>query len=636
MSRYLGGLICFLLISRYINAEITFDGTVGPVRTLTGPDFEIPAELGRLEGNNLFHSFSQFDLIKAETATFSGPDTVQNIIGRITGGQRSSIDGQLRSSIPQADLFLLNPNGFIFGPNARLNLRGSLYLSTASTLQFEGGGTVNVLDPENSVFTSAPPIAFGFLAPEPAMIEIRGSNLSVAEKETLSLSSGKVFINGGGLQAVLGQVSLTGVNYAKSINLIADSALKQTDVQFGEVILQAGASIDVGKQNAGKVFIQGGKFSLRQSGITGNSFGESNGGIRINVESLYLEESEVDTRTFGTAPGSKIMLQISGDIHLKNSTILTTSLGPEINAGKAGDIIITAKNLTLSDSIIKTDSNSYGQGGNIYIVVKNSIVLLDVNQDLATAIQADSKKFGNAGRITIQAQNLNLYGFSKIDNSTAKTGQGGDITLKTTDTLQLLNGAFISAESEGKGNAGNINIDTGKLTITESKISTAAAQADGGNIIVGVRTQLAAKNSEISTTVSGGTGNGGNLIIGSPQFLGLQASKVIANARGGHGGAILITATAREIDVNSQITATSEEGVDGEVKIGLFNINLTVLPIDFLEASLFIKKRCVGRSSIDEGNSTLILKKQESLPNAPDDLQIYLPVECVKQNKSYQ
>src|SRR5919206_4348316 len=78
-------------------AGVVTDGSVGPARSLAGPNFAIGADLGRQIGGNLFHSFSRFNLATGESATFSGPGSVANILARVTGGSASSIDGTVRS-----------------------------------------------------------------------------------------------------------------------------------------------------------------------------------------------------------------------------------------------------------------------------------------------------------------------------------------------------------------------------------------------------------------------------------------------------------------------------------------------------------------------------------------------------------
>ncbi|MBI5641109.1 MAG: filamentous hemagglutinin N-terminal domain-containing protein, partial [Nitrospirae bacterium] len=86
-----------------VDAEVVPDGTMGKSGALTGPHYSIGSDLGKQLGGNLFHSFTSFNIYTGESATFSGPDTVQNIISRVTGGTLSSIDGLIRSTIPGAD-----------------------------------------------------------------------------------------------------------------------------------------------------------------------------------------------------------------------------------------------------------------------------------------------------------------------------------------------------------------------------------------------------------------------------------------------------------------------------------------------------------------------------------------------------
>src|SRR5690242_3949821 len=91
-------------------ADVVTDGSVGAVRSLAGPNYQITSDLGRQVGGNVFHSFTRLNLVSGEAATFSGPGSITNIIGRVTGGAPSSIDGTIRSTIPGANLFLTNPS----------------------------------------------------------------------------------------------------------------------------------------------------------------------------------------------------------------------------------------------------------------------------------------------------------------------------------------------------------------------------------------------------------------------------------------------------------------------------------------------------------------------------------------------
>ncbi|NNM81707.1 MAG: filamentous hemagglutinin N-terminal domain-containing protein, partial [Burkholderiales bacterium] len=154
-----------LLIPCMAQAGIATDGTVGPAATLSGPNYSIPASLGTQVGSNLFHSFATFNIATGESATFSGPNSVSNIIARVTGGAQSSIDGLLRSTIPAANLYLINPGGIVFGPNAALDVGGSFHASTANYVKFADGGRFDASNPANDLLTTAPVSAFGFLGP---------------------------------------------------------------------------------------------------------------------------------------------------------------------------------------------------------------------------------------------------------------------------------------------------------------------------------------------------------------------------------------------------------------------------------------------------------------------------------------
>ena len=105
-------LLC--LVPGATNAEITTDGTMGPATSLTGPDFAITEDLGTRRGANRFHSFQRFGIASGESATFSGAADISNVINRVTGGEASGIDGALRSPIPNADVYLVNPAGIVY------------------------------------------------------------------------------------------------------------------------------------------------------------------------------------------------------------------------------------------------------------------------------------------------------------------------------------------------------------------------------------------------------------------------------------------------------------------------------------------------------------------------------------------
>src|SRR5687768_532347 len=128
-------LLTALLAATPVHAQIVTDGTVGPKVSLSGGEIKIGADLGTRRGDNLFHSFEKFGIATGQTATFTGPGAIKNVISRVTGGEVSNIDGKLASTVGQADLYFLNPAGVMFGPNAKLDVPSSFHVSTVHELR---------------------------------------------------------------------------------------------------------------------------------------------------------------------------------------------------------------------------------------------------------------------------------------------------------------------------------------------------------------------------------------------------------------------------------------------------------------------------------------------------------------------
>jgi filamentous hemagglutinin family protein len=471
-------LIILLSINTIGMAQITTDGTLGPVQSLSGPDYQIGPDLGQQHGGNLFHSFQAFNLQSFESATFSGPNTIQNVISRVTGGNPSSIDGTLRSSIPGADFYFLNPNGIIFGSNARLDIQGSFYASTANYLTLEDSGRFSATHPENSLLTIAPIRAFGFLE-APATITIEGSKLEVPEQQNLSLVGGDIFISNALLKALNGTIRLNSLGGAGEVNL--DFETTPFDNNGGEIQLSQQMDINPKEtMNANQIFIRAGQFVLQDEVIIQNRGNRPAITLEANRITMTGSENnnaiEISSRTKQGSGGTINIIAMESFKIYGQTLIHAPGYKTDQNAGQ---ISITTNDLQLADDAtidVRTlASQGHGNGGKITIKT-NNLSMID-----ETAIRGNIANSGQGGNIHIVADRIYLADRSAIASITAGDGEGGNITLDT-NSLFLFGQATITTDTTSQGTAGRIDVQADHFVITDSAQIT--SDALGNNIYV--------------------------------------------------------------------------------------------------------------------------------------------------------
>ncbi|MGB6296976.1 MAG: filamentous hemagglutinin N-terminal domain-containing protein, partial [Rivularia sp. (in: cyanobacteria)] len=214
---FLSGLISGLVALGVIlpaPAQITSDGTTNTKVNQNANNFNILN--GIQKGNNLFHSFDKFSIKKGGEATFNNSTDVVNIINRVTGGNISNINGLIKAN-GSANLFLINPAGIVFGENARLNIGGSFFGSTAESILFEDGFEFRAVNPQQKpLLTISVPVGLQ-MGKNPGAIEVNGSGhnliaqdataspyinlgsanfLQVNENQILALVGGDIQLNG--------------------------------------------------------------------------------------------------------------------------------------------------------------------------------------------------------------------------------------------------------------------------------------------------------------------------------------------------------------------------------------------------------------------------------------------------------
>ncbi|NEU83656.1 filamentous hemagglutinin N-terminal domain-containing protein [Nostoc sp. UIC 10630] len=167
------GLFCILLFNKTVTAQIVPDKTLPQNSLVTVSDNTIEITGGTRAGNNLYHSFQEFSTSTGSSTFFKNALDIQNIINRVTGKSISNIDGLIKAN-GIANLFLINPNGIIFGKDARLDIGGSFIASTATTLKFPNNLDFSATNPGNTPLLSInTPIGLQY-GTDPGAIQVKG------------------------------------------------------------------------------------------------------------------------------------------------------------------------------------------------------------------------------------------------------------------------------------------------------------------------------------------------------------------------------------------------------------------------------------------------------------------------------
>lgn len=465
-----------LLFSGNAQAQIAADGTTSTTVTPTATGVQI--DNGDRSGGNLFHSFQDFSIPTGTEAHFNNTNDIANIFSRVTGGNISDIDGLIRAN-GTANLFLINPNGIIFGENASLQLGGSFFATTADGILFDDDVAFSASDPTTPLLTSSIPIGANF-RDNPGDINITGNTLTVESDKTLAFIGGNLNSDSADLEAPGGHIELGGLLQAATVDI------EEIDGQFRFSF----PSEEIARAN---VLLTNSNFvDVRSDG---------GGSITINAENIDIQNGSELNGGFANGQGSPeaqtgdIILNATGNITLATTEDIDNSFGGAIfnnvefgSQGNAGNITITGNSLLLDN------------GSQVQSLVRQG------NEDNPTAGR------GNAGNITID-----------IDGEVKITGADGNNNLASLISSEVGEGNFNSdiAENEPREEdfrAGNITINAGSLILERKEeqnnpnsiISSSEGLGFAGDIIINAGEDVSIFDSNIETN-----GNFGRIFIGS-------------------------------------------------------------------------------------------------------------------------
>ncbi|MBD2328028.1 S-layer family protein [Alkalinema sp. FACHB-956] len=596
----LGVLMGFGPWMEIANAQVIPDGSLPT--TVSSPnarDFTIDG--GGRSGGNLFHSFSQFSVPTGGSAFFNNALDVQNIFARVTGGTASNIDGLLKAN-GGASLFLLNPIGILFGPNASLNLGGSFIGTTASSIQFADGTAFSATNSSTvPLLTMSAPIGLQ-MGQNPGEITVQNTGHRLEGGGFLPFDASKSPI---GLQAGFGQtLALVGgnVNFSggilsiKGVGRLEVSSVNQGQVsltstqqgwvgdyssvsQFGDIHLADQSLLDVSGYS-GTIALQGRNISLADgSFVLKNSVGsQSAGGIVIHAtDSIHLVGNTVDG--------------------LWGNGIYSTNLG----LGTVEGVRITANQLLLQDGArIEARTFTPAGSGNMNVNVRDRLEVHGFNWTNPINVSGiGSATFGSgkAGEVLVTANHVQLLRGGSIFSATASTGQAGQVTVNVADLIEIADAVPATASSSsivsssiGAGNAGDVLINTSRLLLRESGVigSTALASGSTGNITVnatesvemrGVAEGLALPSRLLAAVEivdprtqaflrvpAIPTGNAGTVTINTPVLkITDRATLSVRNDGPGQAGDIRFNTQSTLLDGKASITASTMSGSGGNI-----------------------------------------------------------------------
>ncbi|OLT59424.1 two-partner secretion domain-containing protein [Moorena bouillonii] len=558
MSLTLGGVTVGIsgncLLADYALADIVPDQTLGAEGSVVIPNTTVRGEIadkiegGATRGANLFHSFQEFNVGELQRVYFANPSGIENILTRVTGGNLSNILGTLGVD-GAANLFLLNPNGMVFGPNARLDVAGSFFASTANSLVFGDGVEFSATSPQ------APPLLTINITP--------GLQYGKYDPRTTITNAGNLAA-GKDLTLAAGNLDLQGqLDAGRNLTLLAEDTVNITDSVAQPFVANAGGLLVIqGNQSitiAAKNHVLSGLFAgsdlrLRSHNpITGDTNYTVGGNITIEQldgnpgnfispnDPIILANGDV---SLGNYTGASLHILAGGSVRVGDIEINSTDTGDNtISPDNSNPFLASLANVTLSDeaatSVVIDGSNqptldiragidwtllggfpgntdsgnlvpNFGSAatsanieiGKIEIKAPNGLVLLTNQYQANPSLVSDTLKISKllTGDGTVAKVVNNKL---EVDQSNKRfSGNGGSVYIDYRGGIDISDRIDASSAS---GQAGDITLITnGQISLDKSFIiSNTFGNKKGGDITIDTGSLYAKNGAQIETSTFG-------------------------------------------------------------------------------------------------------------------------------------
>jgi len=603
-------------------AQVKSDGTTNTIVNANGNNFTI---LNGIEkGNNLFHSFSNFSIPTAGSASFdlSNTPNITTIFSRVTGGSISNIDGLIQTLNGKSpiSLYLMNPAGIVFGKNASLNIGGSFVGTTANSIKFSDGVEFNATAVTPPLLTMSVPIGLQ-MGPNPAPIQVQGN---MTTTQDLTLQAGNLDLQG---QLVAGRDLTLNAQDTVQIRNTTGPFLAQAG---RNLTIQGNQNIDILALNQPNPALQsGGNLSLISDGnISGDAHFLS--GSNVLFETLTGFSGKFVSKydpviyangdvVFGTYVGAALKVEATGSIDSQGNIVIiapdtTIPIGdPDFNTLTTQPALILRAGVP---SIATPNLPQLGVGYFPTNFTTGTLTGLPPGSINVGTIYTGSG-VGNGGSITLAAQGDIIVTGGLYSEPSGNSGNGGAIALSSAKGNISLNGGAIS--SSILGNAGAITLTAQGDINVAGGLESISSGGNGGAIALSSTNGNISLNGLGYSNSYGTSGNGGDITVsttnGNISLNGTLFSAAYSYGTSGNGGDITVSTTNGNISLNGDLLAysygTSSSGNGGAIKVSATNGSISN------QATLYSLSLSQGEGNSGQGGA-IILSATNGISNQGD------------------
>ena len=465
-----------------------------------------------------------------------GPDS-------LSGGQKSSQIGVVTTGSGDAGNVMIDTGQLILLDGAQVGAStlgtgkaGNVNVTAQNSVELGGNGPINLFGQEG--YSQIAAITF----------------LDTGDAGNVTIKTGRLMLRDG---AFVSSATLFGRGNAGNVNVTA------SDVEV------------IGRSRDGQ---SPSRITTQTSDSTGNA-----GNVTIDTGRLsILDGAEVQAGTIGIqalARGNagNVSVTAKDAVELSGSSLLAA--GTTSSTGNAGNVTIQTGRLLLRDSakIGAITGSSTGNAGDVSVTAKD-LVELSGSSLLAAGTTSST---GNAGKVTIQTGRLLLRDSAQIGAITAlSTGNAGDVSVTAKDAVELSGSSMLAADTLlSTGDAGKVTIQTGRLVLRDgAQVTVGTALSTGKAGDIGVTAKDAVELSGSSRLTAGtifSTGDGGNVIVATRKLIVRDGAQVNVNGKGlGNPGSIYVTAQNLRLDNQGLLTAASDTGKGGNIRLQVRDILL--------------------------------------------------------------